>query len=77
MPSGSTVEPYIDAAEVPLPEPLMFPAARPSTGTADDDDEPEDEHEGENETPGGEQSDNTKLPEEFKRDDEDRTDSDE
>jgi hypothetical protein len=52
-------------------------APRPSTGTEDDDDEPEDEREGENEAPVGKSGGDTDLTEEFERDDEDRTDSNE
>ena len=48
----------------------------PSTGTVDDDDEPEDEHEGENEPGGREQRDDTELPEELERDDEDPANDD-
>lgn len=63
-------------SELPVTVPSNLPALRPSTGTVDDDDEPEDEHEGENEAPDREKSDDTELPEEFERDDEDRTDFD-
>ena len=64
-----------DAHESPVNVPSRFPPPRTSTGTADDDDEPEDEHDGENEASERETSDDTEAPEEFKRDDEDRTDS--
>jgi hypothetical protein len=63
-------------SEMPVTVPSTFPAPRPSTGTVDDDDEPEDEHAGENEARERETRDDTELPEEFERDDEDRTDSD-
>ena len=66
----------IGAAERPISVPSPFPPLRPSTGTVDDDDEPEDEHDGENEASEREESDDTELPEEFKRDDEDRTEAD-
>jgi hypothetical protein len=55
-------------------EPTMFPVPRPTTGSVDDEDEPEDEHDDENEAPVRETSDITEAPEEFKRDDEDRSD---
>ncbi|HEX3915250.1 MAG TPA: hypothetical protein VHW71_17260 [Steroidobacteraceae bacterium] len=43
----------------------------PSTGTADDDDEPEDEQADENEAPIRETSEATETPEELELDDED------
>jgi hypothetical protein len=67
---------FTGPSEMPVTVPSTFPAPRPSTGTVDDDDEPEDEHEGENEARERETRDDTELPEEFERDDEDRTDSD-
>jgi len=51
----------------------QFQAERGSTGTVDDDDEPEDEHDGENEASERETRDDTEAPEEFERDDEDRS----
>jgi hypothetical protein len=85
MTSGSPVRPYAcaegkrltpaGASELPVTVPWTFHAPSPSTGTVDDDDEPEDEHEDENEAREREKSDDTELPEEFERDDEDRTDS--
>jgi len=76
MKSGFTEHLHASAAELPPGVPPEFSAPRPSTGTVDDDDEPEDEHEGENEARDHEKFDDTELPEEFERDDEDRTDSD-
>ncbi len=46
-------------------------AARPRSGTEDDDDDRDDEHEGENEASIREVSDETEAPEEFEVDDED------
>jgi hypothetical protein len=67
MDTGSNAYRHWSAAEQP--------ASVPTTGTVDDEDEPEDEHEDENEATGREQRDDTELPEEFKRDDEDRADA--
>jgi hypothetical protein len=85
MTAGSPVQPHprdkgkrftpVGASELPVNVPSTFPSPRPSTGSVDDDDEPEDEHEGENEAREREKSDDTELPEEFERDDEDRADS--
>jgi len=68
---------FLGLSEMPATVPSTIPAPMPSTGTVDDDDEPEDEDEGENEAREGETGDDTELPEEFERDDEDRTESDE
>jgi hypothetical protein len=61
-------------AASPVSVPDEFPAAHPSTGTPDDDDEPEDEHDGENEASERETDEETEAPEEFLKDDEDRVD---
>ena len=66
----------VGPSELPVTVASNFDAPRPPTGTVDDDDEPEDEHDGENEAREGEKSDDMELPEEFERDDEDRTDAD-
>ena len=64
-----------ETPEIPaVPLPGEFPDPRPSTGIIYDDDAPEDEHDGENEAPSRTVSDNTEAPEEFERDEEDRTD---
>jgi hypothetical protein len=64
----------VGASQLPVTVPSNFPAPRPSTGTVDDDDEPEDENASENEAREREKSDDTELPEEFNRDDEERSD---
>jgi hypothetical protein len=56
----------------PVRVPPEFPAAQPTTGTEDDDDNPGDEHEGENEASERETNERTEAPEEFEYDDEDR-----
>jgi hypothetical protein len=63
----------IGSPEMPEIITSEFPAPRTSTGTVDDDDEPEDEHDDENEASERELRDDTEAPEEFERDDEDRS----
>jgi len=48
-------------------------ASLPTSGTDDDDDDRDDEHEGENEAPIREADEATEAPEEFQRDDEDKS----
>lgn len=76
MTSGTAKHPQPDAHDLPVGVPPQFSPPRASTGTIDDDDEPEDEHDGENEAGERETRDYTEAPEEFARDDEDRTDDD-
>ena len=47
------------------------PAAPPTTGTVDDNDDPNEEREDENEAPLGKSNERTEVPEEFVKDDED------
>ena len=53
----------------PASDPPEYSVPRPTTGTADDDDEPEDEHADENEARERETDENTEAPEEFEVDD--------